>query len=361
MYTKFKTIMSEIVTMFLERDEQILAIMRAMLAGEHVLLLGPPGTAKSATIVELTRRIIGADYFETLLTPYSVPEEVFGPVSIQGLQKDLYERKIDGYLPWAHVVFIDEVFKANSSILNSLLTAVNERKYKCGVQNIKIPLVSLFGASNETPQEDNLAALYDRFMIRKISGYVSPANVVNLLDPDLGKNAGNTTLSIGEWDKARAEVRTVKVLRPILEEIAALKATMEHKGFRASDRRWRASIKLLQACAYLDGRDSVESDDLLVYSDMLWDDMKDAKAVADEVGKIVNPTMQKLLEHIDEVKKLLGEFAGAPTEQARIEAMVKIKSHQESLKKLKAGKKGDEAAAKIDEDVKAAVKKMMGM
>jgi len=361
MSAKFKTIMAEIASIFLEREDQILAIMRACLAGEHVLLLGPPGTAKSATVVELMRRITGANYFETLLTKFSAPEEVFGPVSIQGLQQDKYERKYEGYLPWAHVGFVDEVFKANSAILNSLLTLMAERKFKCGVQQVNAPLVSLVGASNETPQEDDLTAMYDRFMVRKISAYVSPANVVSLLRPSTGQNAGNTSLSLLEWEAARKEVRTVKVPDSVLEEVASLKATMEHKGFRASDRRWRASVKLLQACAYLEGRDTVDSDDLLVYGDVLWDDMDKAKLVADEVGKIVNPAMQQVLEHVDAVRKLLGEFVNAPGDEERINAKQKINQHKESLKKIKAGKKGEEACTKIDEEVKAAVKKVMGL
>lgn len=360
MSAKFKAIASEIASIFLERDEQIEAVMRAILAGEHVLLLGPPGTAKSATIVELMRRITGANYFEVLLTRFSAPEEVFGPVSIQGLQQDKYERKYEGYLPWAHVGFVDEVFKANSAILNSLLTLMAERKYKCGVQSVQAPLVSLVGASNETPQEDDLSAMYDRFMVRKISRYVSPANIVNLLRPSTGQSAGNTSLTLQEWEQARRDVRTVTVSEQILEEVAALKATMDHKGFRASDRRWRGSIKLLQACAYLDGRSSVESDDLMVYADVLWDDMDKAKTVADEVGKIVNPAMAAVLEHVDAVEKLLGEFVNAPGEQERINAKLKINQHQAGLRKLKAGKKGEEAAARIDAMVREAVKKIMG-
>lgn len=361
MSAKFRTIMAEIAAIFLEREEQILAIMRALLAGEHVLLLGPPGTAKSATVVELMRRIVGAFYFETLLTRFSAPEEVFGPVSIMGLQQDKYERKYEGYLPWAHVGFVDEVFKANSAILNSMLTLMAERKFKCGVQLVNAPLVTLVGASNETPQEDDLGALYDRFMVRCISSYVSPANVVNLLRPSTGQNAGNTSLTLKELETARNEVRLVKVDDVVLEEVAALKTAMQKKGFTASDRRWRGSVKLLQACAYLDGRDSVSSDDLLVYGNVLWDDMKDAKTVADEVGRIINPAMQQVMEHIDAVEKLLGEFINAPDEQERINAKLKINQHQASLKKLKAGKKGEEAAAKIDEKVKAAVKKIMSL
>lgn len=361
LHNKFAKIRAEVGSMYLERDDQITGLQLAMLAGEHVLFLGPPGTAKSATVVELTRRITGANYFETLLTRFSAPEEMFGPVSIQGLQQDRYERRFEGYLPWAHIGFADEVFKANSAILNSILTLMAERKYKSGVQVVHSPLVTLVGASNETPQEDELAALYDRFMLRYITQYVSPANVVNLLRPSTGSNAGNTSLTLAEWETARKEVLTVEVSEAILEEVAKLKSTMSAKGYTASDRRWRASVRLLQACAYLEGRDKVNSDDLFIYGRVLWDDMKDAKAVADEVGKIINPAMQEVLEHIDAVEKLLVEFVDASNEEDRITAKQKINKHKDSLKKINAGKKGEEAIIAIDGKVQRAVKKIMGM
>lgn len=362
---KFNTIMLEIACMFLEREEQLLAITRAMLAGEHVLLLGVPGTAKSATIVEFCRRITGAKYFERLLTKFSGMEEVFGPLDIPGLQAGKYERLVEGFLPWAHVAFIDEVWKANSAILNALLTITNERKFSNGSQNIQAPLVSLIGASNETPQESELTALYDRFMVRKMSEPVSDHNFENLLDPMLGANAGNTTVTLAEWDQARKEARLVKVPRNILSEIKNLKVECHRAGFRASDRRWRASVKLLQACAYLDGRDTVESDDLLVYGDMLWDDMKQAKPCQSKVNDIVNPALGKLLEHIDEIDKLLVDFTNGATENDKLTARIKINTHKEKIKALCAGgvvgKKGTEALARIETKEKAAVKKVMGL
>jgi len=360
---KFQTIMLEIACMFLEREEQLLAITRAMLAGEHVLLLGVPGTAKSATIVEFCRRITGAKYFETLLTKFSGMEEVFGPLDIPGLQVGKYERLIEGYLPWAHVGFIDEVWKANSAILNALLTITNERKFKQGPINIATPLVSLVCASNETPQESELTALYDRFMVRKMSDPVSDHSFVNLLDPDLGKNAGNTVVTLAEWEQARAEVKAVKVPLGIREEIASLKVALHRDGFIASDRRWRASVKLLQACAYLDGRDTVESDDLMVYCDVLWNEMKQAKPCAAKVGDVVNPALSKLLEHIDEIDKLLVEFTKGKTENDQLTARMKINTHKESIKKIsgRVGKKGEEALARIQEKEKAAVRKVMGL
>lgn len=359
---KFRTIMLEIGCMFLEKEELLLAIMRGMLAGEHVLLMGVPGTAKSATIVEFLRRVTGANYFEYLLTKFSGMEEVFGPLDIQALQAGKYERLTDGYLPWAHVGFLDEIFKANSAILNALLTISNERKFKNGTKNLQCDLVTLVGASNETPQEDELTALYDRFMVRKISYPVSDSNFTKLLDSSLGKNAGQTTTSIQEWAQARKEVLDVKISQEIKEEVHALKVGMlaGSAPFSASDRRWRNSAKLLQAAAYLDGRDEVESDDLMVYSDVLWNDIPTARACADKVASIVNPALGKLLENIDAIDKLLGIMVQGTTDQERIDAKQKIISHKEIIAKLgKIGRKGEEALERIRVKEKAAIRKVL--
>jgi MoxR-like ATPase len=361
LHTVFAALESEISAMYLERDEQVKGLLRAILAGEHVLLLGPPGTAKSATICELIARINGADMFETLLTPFSSPEEVFGPVSIQGLQADKYERILSGYLPEAHVGFVDEVFKANSAILNSLLTIMAERKYKNGRTSLRVPLISLVGASNETPQEDNLGAMYDRFMLRYVSSYVSASNVVNLLRP-FPQGAKRTTITLAELKQAQAEVETVAVSDAILEEVAHLKHTCENAPtpFKASDRRWRASVRLLKACAYLDGRDSVASDDLMVYANVLWDNMADANVCASVVGKVINPAYTQVVEHADAIDKLLRELVSAVGgEQAGIEALVKIKTHKEAMSKIHAGEKGAKLVATVGEKVNAAIKKSM--
>jgi MoxR-like ATPase len=115
----------------LERETEVRLLLLAALCGEHLLLLGPPGTAKS----ELSRRLsklTGGKYFERLLTRFSVPEELFGPLSMRGLENDLYVRQLEGYLPTAEVAFIDEIFKANSAILNALLTLLNERLFDNG-------------------------------------------------------------------------------------------------------------------------------------------------------------------------------------------------------------------------------------
>src|SRR5947207_7076039 len=163
---KLRKIREELQQLFLERAELIDGALAALLAAQHILIIGPPGTAKSMLADELCRRITGATYFQWLLTKFTTPEELFGAVSLRALEADDYRRVTTHKLPEAHIAFLDEVFKANSSILNSILTIMNERRFHNGREVADTPLITLFGASNELPEEDELQALYDRFLLR---------------------------------------------------------------------------------------------------------------------------------------------------------------------------------------------------
>ncbi len=162
----------ELEQSFVERGDVIDGALVALLARPHVLLIGPPGTAKSMLADELCRRIEGAAYFQWLLTKFTTPEELFGAVSLKALEADEYRRVTTHKLPEAHIAFLDEVFKANSSILNAILTLMNERRFHNGRESSTVPLLTLFGATNELPEDDELAALYDRFLVRFVVGYV---------------------------------------------------------------------------------------------------------------------------------------------------------------------------------------------
>src|SRR5436190_7067244 len=153
---------------FLDKSEVIRMLLVTLVAGEHMLIVGPPGTAKSALVRHLAR-LVDARYFEYLLTRFSEPNEIFGPVDIKAFREGTFLRRVEAMLPDAEIVFLDEIFKSNSAILNALLSILNERRFFTGSATIEVPLCSLFGATNEVPNDDALSAIFDRFLVRTLS------------------------------------------------------------------------------------------------------------------------------------------------------------------------------------------------
>ena len=267
-----------------ERDLPVRLALLAALAGEHLLLLGPPGTAKS----EVARRLRGAfqhaTYFERLLTRFSVPEELFGPLSIKALEEDRYCRLTKGYLPEATFAFLDEIFKANSAILNALLTLLNEREFDNGENRVKTPLLCVVAASNELPEGEELHALHDRFLLRCHVQPVSDAGFERLLAL---RGDGPPTiqaplrLSPAEVEQVRAEVRSVHVPSEVTEMLRALRTHLAEQQIYVSDRRFRKIVRLLQTAAYTDGRAEVSIWDAWLLRHCTWDRPDQEASIAD--------------------------------------------------------------------------------
>lgn len=266
---KLHAVRQELQDIFLERTELIDGALAALLAAQHVLIIGPPGTAKSMLADELCRRITGATYFHWLLTKFTTPEELFGAVSLKSLEADDYRRVTVHKLPAAHIAFLDEVFKASSSILNAILTIINERRFHNGREITTVPLLTLFGASNELPEEDELVALYDRFLLRFVVGYIDEEyqflKMLQAREP-----AARTTITLDELYQMQNEARAVPLPQAVLRGIADVRRESQKKNISASDRRYRQSLGLLRALAYLDGRAEVAESDLFFLEHVLW-------------------------------------------------------------------------------------------
>ena len=264
-------------------------MLLAALAGEHLLLLGPPGTPKS----ELSRRLAALTtgrYFERLLTRFSVPEELFGPLSMRGLENDEYLRQVEGYLPTAEVAFIDEIFKANSAILNALLTLLNERLFDNGTTRNAVPLLTLVGASNELPESEELSALYDRFLLRVAVAPLSDDGVDELLrlddvddgaakaqppsPADAGQEDPPLRLSPAVVAAARAAAQRVTLpaeVRDLLRDLRAWLRDEAEPPVAVSDRRLRKAASLLRVAAATCGRPAVCVTDALLLEHVLWE------------------------------------------------------------------------------------------
>lgn len=279
---------------FIERREEIQCALTALVAGQHLLLLGPPGTAKSALANSLCAAL-GGEFFQLLFTKHSVPEEVFGPISLKGLEQDRYARVTGGYLPEAHVAFLDEIFKANSAILNALLTAINEREFDNGGQRTAIPLEMVIGASNELPQDESLGALYDRFILRRWVGYIKNRDSLRELLVDSSEPAISATLDRNDLAVMRDVAASVDVSDVVDKILAVRDALAREHGIIASDRRWRRIVDIVRAHAAIEGRVVANDDDLLVIVDALWDEPEQRAPVYGVVAKLAQPDLEKAM------------------------------------------------------------------
>ena len=270
-----------------EKETEVMLALLAAIAGESIIILGPPGVAKSMVARRLKSAFKDARSFEYLMSRFSTPDEIFGPVSISLLKSsDKYERTIDGYLPTADVVFLDEIWKAGPAIQNTLLTAINEKLFRNGEREIHLPLKLLVAASNELPaQGEGLEALWDRFLIRVETGCIKKQESFNqmLLDDSDGEASCNSKWQItdeeySEWAK---QLRSITISDRVLGCIHVIRKALgavtlsnsdERRQVYVSDRRWKKIVKLLRTSAFLQDRKKADLTDLLPIYHCLWNE-----------------------------------------------------------------------------------------
>lgn len=294
MKTKLTNLINKLSENMFERDEVIKMAFLALLGGESIFLLGPPGTGKSMVARQMKLAISEANSFEYLMNRFSTPEEIFGPISLKALDDDKYERKIDGYLPTATVAFLDEIWKASPAIQNTLLTIINEKLFRNDTKDHKAPMRLLISASNELPaKNEGLEALFDRFLIRMwVDNLSGTDNFKALLSSKRNSELtieANEQIKVTELEKAQELIEKVTVDDKVVEFIQNLKKTfiveLKDRAPYISDRRWKKIIWLLKTSAWASDRKSIDFPDLLLIQNMIWEDQEQINLIRPIIRK----------------------------------------------------------------------------
>ena len=282
---RIETLLKQLTIGIFENDEVMALALLSSIAGESIFLLGPPGVAKSLIARRLKYAYKGAKVFEYLMSRFSTPDEIFGPVKISMLKKDKYERAIENYLPSAEVVFLDEIWKAGPSIQNALLTVINEKIFRNGGEEINIPMKALISASNELPaKEQGLEALWDRFIVRLyVDGIENDDNFINLLSMPQNHSELKIDKSISdyeyrEWSNQIDQIKIPEFVNEVILDIRSYICLHNNRNkekkeniIYVSDRRWKKIVRLLRTSAFLNDRAEVDLMDCFLIKHCIWD------------------------------------------------------------------------------------------
>ena len=326
LHQRLRQVAESLRSQFIGKDEIIRLMCVAIVAGEHCVLLGPPGTAKSALIRTLSQ-LVEADYFEYLLTRFTEPNELFGPVDIEAFRKGEYRRNTAGMLPEAQIVFLDEIFKSNSAILNALLTLLNERKFVSGGNTVECPLISVFGASNEVPTDETLGAIFDRFLLRVQSDNLDAYHFNELLlrgiDWEVKQLKGakpQPLVKASELIELRRSFgKQMSFSDEFLSTYKGLVFQIRAEGVSVSDRRTIKLLKLFAASAYLDGRSHADTSDFFILKH-IWNN-HDQAALLDA---IVQPVLDAFYREHPERRRVGAVGIGVEALEAEVDRIRQV-------------------------------------
>jgi MoxR-like ATPase len=363
---KFRSARAELAAALIEREAEIDTALAALVAGEHLLLVGPPGCGKSLLLDTLTAWC-GGRCFSMLLTKFSTPEEVFGPVSLAGLKEDRYVRVTAGKLPEADFAFLDEIFKASSAILNTLLRVLNERQFDRGDGTLSpVPLKLCVAASNEWPSPENggreLGALFDRFTLRRAARPIgSAAGRKRLLWGGDHTPALSTSLAASELAAARAGAKAIPVSADARDAAESILAQLAAEGIRPGDRRQFRAVGVAKAAAWLDGAAEVRPEHLEVWADVLWDDPAEQPAKAAEVvAKVANPVGAEVNSALIEAEQVIAacDVRNLTSAAAAAAKLTEIEKRLGGIAHVKAARGRDYVKGEVKRIKKAAAEAM---
>jgi len=334
---KFLAIEEEMNKYLYERTDPIRGLSLGILSSSNVLLLGPPGTAKSMVVREWTKRILNAQYFEWLITRFSTPEELLGPISFEGLKNDRHMRVTAHKLPEANLAFLDEIFKGNAGILNSLLTIMNERIFFNGPHPQKIPLYTVIGSSNEIPdEEDGLDALYDRFHLKfEVKHIQEDSNFVSMLIKPIPEP--EITLTQQDILAAQADIENITSDETIDNKMVEVSRYLRNQGIIVSDRTYKQARQILKAEAWLNGHSEIQEEDIEVLKHVLWHDPDERRKTESTILEMVNPEKNKVITLFDEAFRIANDVAskqGAERQQKAIEVIAKVRKAKQDITKI---------------------------
>lgn len=325
MQKRFKQLLKELNEGLFEREEAIKLALLTAVAGESIFFLGPPGVAKSLISRRVKSAFKDSQTFEYLMNRFSTPDEIFGPIAISKLKnEDKYERVVKNYLPSADIVFLDEIWKAGPSIQNALLTAINEKKYRNGEQEIDLPLKGLLSASNELPAKgEGLEALWDRFIVRCIVENISDEdNFAKYLQTnrikseiDIEEHLKITSEEYKSWQEEISKIEipdevigVIKFIRFNLMQYNESIEDEEATPIYISDRRWKKVVRILQTSAFLNGRKKVNLVDCFLIAYTIWSEVEQIQLVKEYITQAIKEhgyTLQHSTQGIEKAIKIL--------------------------------------------------------
>ena len=315
--TQIKTLLKDLSQGIFEKEHILSMALLSAIAGESIFLLGPPGTAKSLVARRLKMAFKDSRAFEYLMSRFSTPDEIFGPVSISLLKnEDRYERVVDGFLPTATVVFLDEIWKASPSIQNSLLTAINERIFQNGRETIHLPMKGLIAASNELPAEDEgLEALWDRFLVRMVSNCInSEAAFFKMIRQETGPDPivpDDCLITDDVYEAWQYSIGKIDIPDDVCYAITDIRKRLKEKtkndevnemDYYVSDRRWKKCFRLMRASAFLNGRKTLDMTDLPLLIHCLWNK---AETIPTTVDIVLKGLTASFCDRLDKIEKAL--------------------------------------------------------